>query len=299
MLINAGVRGDARYDEGAETLKPHEDRADKFGRNFPKMSKEKREGLRIIYVNVNTESKLGLSGLFDYLLQPPANIIDELERVRKKAELSDFKKTSVVQVIVNENREIVNEEGDVIDGNLSDVEKINQAIYQFMPNADTLPNKMREENGKDQSKTVIKKLQETYIKWRDGILEQKQLGETFAMSVSFGSVKDDSSNSTPVQDANLDLDFELGNVIFIPKLNQVVEKGSVRYESLPGRVYLDLPNAYIPLKNRKHTKEEANAIFDALSELSKDPEIKLKKSKDILNFLKSVVYWEQITAKYK
>jgi len=291
ILMNAGVRGDARFDEGAETLKPHEDRADKFGRNFPKMSKEKREGLRIIYVNPNTESKLGLSGLFDYLFQPAANIVDELEKRREEKKLKKLKLTALVQVIVNEEGDLVNEEGDVIDSNLTDVEKINQAIYQFMPNADTLPDKMRKENGKDQSKSVIKKLQKTYTKWRDSILKQDELGDTFAMSVSFGSIKYDSSNSTPVQDANLDLDFELGNVIFIPKLNQVVEKGSVRYKSVPGRVYLDLPNAYVPLKNRKHNKEEATAIFDALAELSKDPEIKLKKSKDILNFLKSVVYW--------
>ena len=291
ILMNAGVRGDARFDEGAETLKPHEDRADKFGRNFPKMSKEKREGLRIIYVNPNTESKLGLSGLFDYLLQPAANIVDELEKRREEKKLNKLKSTALIQVIVNEEGDLVNEEGDVIDSNLTDVEKINQAIYQFMPNADTLPDKMRKENGKDQPSSVIKKLQKTYTKWRDSILEQDELGDTFAMSVSFGSIKYDSSNSTPVQDANLDLDFELGNVIFIPKLNQVVEKGSVRYKSVPGRVYLDLPNAYVPLKNRKHNKEEATAIFDALAELSKDPEIKLKKSKDILNFLKSVVYW--------
>ena len=293
LLIVAGVPADARYNEGMKNLLPHEKRSDEFGRNFSSMDSDQRDGLRIIYVTPETEALLGLGGLFDYMLQVPNNIVGEENIEKKKKQLAKYKATGIIQVIVNEKNEIVDQEGNVIDSSLSDNEKVNQAIYQFMPEANMLEERMRTENGKSQSPTIIESLVNAYKNWKDGILGVSKLGDSYAMDVSFGQLKESPKNSTPIEDANLDLDLEQKNVIFIPKLDQNTTKGSVSYRSVPGRVYLDLANAYVPLRNRKHTEEEANAIFDSLLELSKDPELKLRKSKDIINFLKSVVYWGQ------
>jgi len=293
LLIVAGVPADARYNEGMKNLLPHEKRSDEFGRNFSSMDSDQRDGLRIIYVTPETEALLGLGGLFDYMLQVPNNIVGEENIEKKKKQLAKYKATGIIQVIVNEKNEIVDQEGNVIDSSLSDNEKVNQAIYQFMPEANMLEERMRTENGKSQSPTIIENLVNAYKNWKDSILGVSKLGDSYAMDVSFGQMKESPKNSTPIEDANLNVDLEQKNVIFIPKFDQDTTKGSVSYRSVPGRVYLDLANAYVPLRNRKHTKEEANAIFDSLLELSKDPELKLRKSKDIINFLKSVVYWGQ------
>ena len=105
-------------------------------------------------------------------------------------------------------------------------------------------------------------------------------------------------STTSVVEADLiaEEDLSKDQVIFIPTTNKNIFKGTVAYSQPLGSVYLDVPNGYVKLRNRKHTTSEAEAIFDALYTLSKqivDPDQGANSDTSVrmLNFLKGVTYW--------
>ena len=141
--------------------------------------------------------------------------------------------------------------------------------------------------------------------FRKNILDMTMIGAPFNIEASFGIPqyeKDSNDNdvfgTTSVVEADLIAEDDLSKdqVIFIPTTNQNIFKGTVSYSQPMGSVFLDVPNGYVKLRNRKHTVAEAEAIFDALYALSQqivDPDLGANSDVSVrmLNFLKGVTYW--------
>jgi hypothetical protein len=196
-------------------------------------------------------------------------------------------------------------------GNLVDVNgqpiaenqnKLDNAIYQVIPEKDLKNSKgsmFREENAE------AAEIKKQFGIFRKNILDMTMIGAPFNIEASFGIPqyeKDSNDNdvfgTTSVVEADLIAEDDLSKdqVIFIPTTNQNIFKGTVSYSQPMGSVFLDLPNGYVKLRNRKHTVAEAEAIFDALYALSQqivDPDLGANSDVSVrmLNFLKGVTYW--------
>ena len=266
--------------------KDHQTRANTFGANLN--SFENRDDIRGIYLTSAIQDQL-LPGVVERMLDGDPDLIKK------------FKDSMIIMVMVNENGELVGEDGQPIPEGEA---LLDNAIYQAMPEAGLTNTKgsMFREGTDEAVKTSVT---EQYAKFRQTVLGQSALGIPQVIEASFGSPKysiDSNGNNvytdvTSVQDAGLidEVSLEKKPLIFVPKSKGTVSEGTVSYDSPLGRVFLRMPNAYVPLRNRKHTRKEATVIFETILQLSKNitqgEGVESDSSIDLLNFLKRVTYW--------
>tara|TARA_R110002095_G_scaffold26865_6_gene27058 strand:+ start:6 stop:3200 length:3195 start_codon:yes stop_codon:yes gene_type:complete len=161
---------------------------------------------------------------------------------------------------------------------------------------------MFRENTGDAVETEVRS---QYSQFRESVLAQTAIGVPQEIEASFGTpeyVTDSAGNKvyttiTSVQDAGLveEVDLETKLLINVPTSTGPVALGTTSYDAPLGRVFLRLKNAYVPLKNRRHTKKEATTIYEVILQLSKNivagEGVESDSSIDLLNFLKRVTYW--------
>ncbi|NBS61639.1 MAG: hypothetical protein EBT26_06330, partial [Microbacteriaceae bacterium] len=153
---------------------------------------------------------------------------------------------------------------------------------------------------------VIEAITKQYKEWRDKVLANPNINERHTIGASFGIplyVKDGDGNTdwntkTSVEDAGLitAAQLERDPLIFIPKDNEKQTKGTVSFSNPMGKPFLNLPNGLVKLRNRNLTKKEAETIYQALLQLSKnmqnvDEWVTSDKSVRLLTWLRSIVYW--------
>ena len=268
-----------------EEGQPHQIRANTFGANLN--SFPNRNDIRGVYITSKNQNQL-LPGVIERMLDNNPTLI------------SKYKDSMIVLVMVNSKGELVGVDGQPI---APGTELLDAAIYQAFPE-----NKMRDGSlfrattPKDVRDAIIVQ----YDKWRDEVLKQTTIGAKHEIEASFGiieNVKDASgkivySTRTSVTSAGLisPSQLERSQLIFIPKTNNIVSKGTVSYDSALGAVFLETPNGYTKLQNRQHTEAEANAIFDAMLLFAKnmiDPQegTDSDSSRRALRFLQGTTYW--------
>lgn len=268
-----------------EEGQPHQIRANVFGaklNSFPN-----RNDIRGVYITSKNQNQL-LPGVIERMLDNNPDLIKK------------YKDSMIVLVMVNTKGQLVGLDGQPI---APGTELLDAAIYQAFPE-----NKMRDGSlfrattPQDVRDAIIVQ----YDKWRDTVLAQTTLGPKHEIEASFGiieNVKDASgkivySTRTSVTSAGLIIPSQLerSQLIFIPKTNNIVSKGTVSYDSALGAVFLETPNGYTKLQNRQHTEAEANAIFDAMLLFAKNminPQegTDSDSSKRALRFLQGTTYW--------
>jgi hypothetical protein len=268
-----------------EEGEPHQIRANAFGANMNSFTN--RNDIRGVYITSKNQNQL-LPGVIERMLGNNATLINK------------YKDSMIVLVMVNTKEELVGVNGQPI---AAGTELLDAAIYQAFPE-----NKMRDGSlfrattPQDVRDAIIVQ----YDKWRDDVLKQTTIGAKHEIEASFGiveNVKDASgkivySTRTSVASAGLitPSQLERSQLIFIPKTNNIVSKGTVSYDSALGAVFLETPNGYTKLQNRQHTEAEANAIFDAMLLFAKnmiDPQegTDSDSSKRALRFLQGTTYW--------
>lgn len=268
-----------------EEGKPHQVRANTFGANLN--SFPNRNDIRGVYITSKNQNQL-LPGVIERMLDDDPTLI------------SKYKDSMIVLVMVNANGELVGVDGQPI---APGTELLDAAIYQAFPE-----NKMRDGSlfrattPQDVRDAIIAQ----YDAWRNDVLKQTTIGAKHEIEASFGiieNVKDASgktvySTRTSVVSAGLisPSQLERSQLIFIPKTNNIVSKGTVSYDSALGAVFLETPNGYTKLQNRQHTEAEANAIFDAMLLFAKNminPQegTDSDSSRRALRFLQGTTYW--------
>ncbi len=274
-------------DEGED----YQVRANTFGANLNSL--ENRDDIRGVYVTSEIEDQL-LPGVIDKMLSGGKEELSEEQKEK-------FKKTMIVMVMVNTDNEVVDVNGQPIPQEES---LLDNAIYQAMPEASLTNSKgsMFRENTGDAVETEVRS---QYSQFRESVLAQTAIGVPQEIEASFGTpeyVTDSAGNKvyttiTSVQDAGLveEVDLETKLLINVPTSTGPVALGTTSYDAPLGRVFLRLKNAYVPLKNRRHTKKEATTIYEVILQLSKNivagEGVESDSSIDLLNFLKRVTYW--------
>jgi hypothetical protein len=279
----------------ASSGKPHHERANAFGFNLDKLPKKVRDGVRGVYITLKNEADLGLSGLM-------LNLKGDSD--------ADINQT-IAFVMVDEKGRPVGEDGKALKNPTVDT-----AIYQVMPLGELeWDDKWSKTPGKKESmfregtpKEVVDALTEQYKNWRKQTLENPTLA-TFKVRASFGNAenvkitdsegktKDDPKAKVAVEDAGLITKASLGNtpVIIVPTVEESISKGSTAYNGVKGLPFLNTPNGYTPLNNRKLTTKEVTTVYDAILALAKnvakDGSADSTESKRLYNWLKSIVYW--------
>ena len=264
---------------------PHQIRANKFGVNLNSFSN--RNDIRGVYVTAQNQDQL-LPGVIERMLDNDPTLVNK------------YKNSMIVMVMVNTDGQLVGVDGQPI---AAGTELLDAAIYQAYPER-----KMRDGSlfRASTPKEVRDSIVAQYEVWRKGVLSEKTIGHKHEIEASFGivqNVKDADgktvySTRTSVTQSGLvtPSEIERSQLIFIPKTDNKVSKGTVSYESPLGMVFLDMPNGYTKLQNRKHTQAEAGAIFDAMLQFAKNminPEegTDSDSSKRILRYLQGVTYW--------
>lgn len=277
------------------------------------------DDLRGVIVTANTEDQI-LSGLTEAFMSEdiPGNTAADIARKNKIRE-------EVIFLVVTENGQLVDKDGKLIPGKSADETQeaynkrlYDNAIFQVFPSASLAYTKGDIETGSMFRDTVPEyereSLKEQYKAWRDGQLSNTTLdkkGQKFKTSfgnLEFVKYKDDKGNPitdatrTPVQDAGLLAKGILNRdaVITVATTNDDKSEGSVSFKSPKGRVFLRIPGqGLVRLFNKKFNKTEAETIFEAMLNLAKNASAngslygneKEEVNKNILNWLKSVVYW--------
>lgn len=266
-------------------IKDHHVRANTFGVNLNKF--ENRDQIRAVYVTLKTQDQR-LAGVVQRMLD------DGSPELMEK-----FGDSIIVMVMVDTAGNLVGVDGKPIPNTKNELDN---AIYQTIPEAslsNSVGSLFRVEN---EETAQIKK---QFAIFRQEILDKAMVGAPFKIEASFGipQFEQDSNDkdvlgTTSVVEADLisEEDLSKTNVIFIPTTNQNIFKGTVAYSQPLGSVFLDLPNGYVKLRNRKHTTQETEAIYDALYAVSKEI-VDLDKgatsdtSVRMFNFLQGVTYW--------
>lgn len=287
---------------GIDRGKVHQTRANTFGYNLNKF--ENRKDIRGVYVTSKNEDQL-IPGLTDRLRQNDEGVIDE-----------NIKKDEIIALVMV----IEDEEGNIIpvgvDGKPIPVEQplLDSAIYQVFP-SDSLSwsgdfggKSMFRKNTPDEIKEAIT---EQYKKWRASVIKNPDITQTHEIEASFGRpqvVRDAEgkpvmNTRTSVQDAGLvsSDDLEGGSLLIkIPTLavdgNMAVEsEGTVSFRVPVGTVLLSVPNGLVKLKNKQHSRKEAETIFEAILQLSKysiaKVDMKDPEPARLIQWLQSTVYW--------
>ena len=275
----------ASVGEPAGPMQDHHVRANTFGVNLNKFAN--RKNIRAIYLTLKTQDQK-LDGVVQRILD---NGSPEL--------MEKFGDSIIVMVMIDTAGNLVGVDGQPIPNTKN---QLDNAIYQTIPESSLTNTKGSLFRVEDSETAAIKK---QFGVFRKGILDRNMVGVPFKIEASFGipQYEQDSNENnvlgtTSVVEADLisETDLSKTNVIFIPTTNKNIFKGTVTYSQPFGSVFLDLPNGYVKLRNRKHTTQEAEAIYDSLHALSKEI-VDLDKgatsdtSVRLFNFLKGVTYW--------
>jgi len=285
---------------------PHQQRVNFFGNKLETF--ENKNQLRGMIVTAKTENDI-LPGLTEDFLQD----MDEGERKeRAKAEI-------IYMVVVQDNLDgsfsVVDQNGQPI---LNDEDKINNAIYQVFPNTDLTAtfdgetySMFRKETEDGLLTEEQESLKQQYKEWSADQLSKVELtaDDMQEFSASFGQPQlvttknvegEDVTNKaarTSAQAAGLVTQSGLRKspIVEVATTGESVSEGSVTFGTPTGRVFLRIPGRGLAkLFNRKLTDQEAKTIFDVMHQITKnalrDGEIN-ESSKDLFNWLKSVVYW--------
>lgn len=271
----------------SDSILPHHIRSNFFGINFSLFPN--RDKIRGVIVTSKNEAELGLSGLMDYL--------------KGDSEVDPLKTIALVFVEESENGTItlLNKEGKPLT-----VPSIQEAIYQVFPDPE-LTWSQKWGGGsmfrKGTTSDEINYYKEEYKKWVNETLNNPSL-TTYNVVPSMGKPVIEEENGekqyntrNSVIDANLIKSENLQNnpLIYVPTLSKAEEKNGVQFTLIPGRPYLNLPNGFVPLNNRQFTQKEAATLYKVILELSKDiaknEDAQSPKSKKLINWLKSVIYW--------
>ncbi len=266
---------------------PHHVRSNKFGMDFNNLPN--RENIRGVFVTSKNEAELGLEGLTQFL----------------KGDSDVDADTIIVLVMVQDGKPVG------VNGEVLESPSMENAIFQVMPDPKL---EWSEEYGggtmfrKGTTPEQIEYYKKQYAEFVKETLENPSLKE-HTIEPSFGipdyvkTTNDkgeqvrDYKAKTSVVDAGLVEKSTLteSQVIKVATESEFLEKGSTSFQTPLGRVFLDLPNGYVPLQNRQLTSKEAQAIHGAILALSeeafRDGNVKSEKSLRLIKWLKSVVYW--------
>lgn len=287
---------------GIDRGKPHQTRAKIFAANLPKY-----KDVYGVYVSVNNEAAYGLDGLID-LIRTDDGVVNESVNANK----------ILAMVMVNGNGELLGVDGKPLtEEQLADAK--NHAIFQVKPDPEFTWKSEKYGKGEDASmfrkgtpENVKKAIIEKYTKEKEALLSETGKGAKHPVAASWGipefeineegEINYEAKNS--VESTSLiDKTTEKGNVsleakqlITVPTVNEIESQGLTSYSDALGKPFLVKDNAVVPLINKKHTQEEAEAIYDALLGLAKaamsgKQGLKSKEATRILNFLRGVVYW--------
>ena len=278
------------------------------------------DDLRGVIVTANTEDQI-LSGLTEAFMSEdiPGNTPADIAK-------KDKIRGEVIFLVVTENGQLVNKDGKIIPGKSAEETQeaynkrlYDNAIFQVFPSA-SLTSKGKDGNVGSMFRESVpeyerESLKEQYKAWRATQIANTTLdkkGQKFKTSfgnlefVKYknpdGTITNDTSARTSAQDAGL-LDKGILNrdaVITVATTNDDKSEGSVSFKSPKGRVFLRIPGqGLVRLFNKKFNKTEAETIFEAMLNLAKNASAngslygneKEEVNKNILNWLKSVVYW--------
>lgn len=284
---------------GIDRGKPHQKRAQQFGVNFESFDSDQKRNIKGVYITHKNQDQL-IPGLMDHLRTDENGVNDTVDS-KKIIAMVMVDMSSGEPILVGQDGKALTEE------QLQD--PLNNAIYQVFPleklewsgeyERDSM---FPEKTPKDVKDSII----EQYIEWRKNILNIDDLSEIHSIDVSFGfpQIKTDAEGNklydtrTSVQNAELVSEYQIENnpLILVATSDETIVRGISVTKSDPGRVFLEMGNGLVPIQNRQHTKKEADIIFNAILQFSKNVFDKTKGVNDdqsisLLKFLKSVVYW--------
>ena len=284
---------------GIDRGKDHQKRAQRFGMNFQSFDDDQKRDIKGVYITLKNQDQL-IPGLMDHL-RTDENGIKETVDANKIIAMVMVDMSSGKPVLVNENGLPLTEE------QLQN--PLNNSIYQVFPLADLKwsgdygdKSMFPEGTDKDVKDEIVKQ----YTEWRNEVLKIEDLSEVHSIDVSFGfpKVNQDADGNklydtrTSVQDAGLVTDYDIDNspIITVATSDESIIRGISVTKSAPGKVFLDMGNGLVPLNNRQHSRKEAETIFNAILQFSKNAFDKTKgvnddQSKRLISYLKSVVYW--------
>lgn len=155
-------------------------------------------------------------------------------------------------------------------------------------------------------------LEKEYSEWRDKQLKQETLGKPQSIGTSFGipeyaTYKDQSGKDhidynarNSVQDSGLITvnenkdDLTETQAVVVATTNDSITHDNTTFDTPLGGVFLKVAGGLYKLFNRKFNNKEASTIFDVIHQLSKNALTEGKvgpESTNLINWLKSVVYW--------
>ena len=291
--------------------KPHQERANKFGIFLSSLKEKDRANYKGLIVTSKTEDAAGVPGLIN-------NLLKDLTPAQKLKYAGDDTIVLVIVKKVGSKYVLVDETGKTVNPGKK---AIDSTIYQTFPNT-KLTADYPQQNGetkeetmfrKDEvSETVRKDLEKQYGEWRTNQLAQDKLQEPQAISASLGSpeyvqkwnekeqkFERDYKARTSAEQAGLITPSLLrtANLISISTTNTSLSEGKSLFNTPLGRVALRIPGVGLAkLFNRKFNDVEATTIFKVIHQLSKLASEKgtledSPESRQLLNWLKSVVYW--------
>jgi hypothetical protein len=279
------------------TGKPHQVRANNFGARLDSFPEGSVYG---VYITKNNQDEK-IPGLMDHLkINERGNIDDSIDT-----------DSTVALLMVNEEGIPVDEFGQPITNR---TEYISKGVYQVFADDKLTWNAKWSKDGKTEesmfrkntSEEIEKAVRKAYADWKKKVLKQTKVEDLHSVGASFGipqfvldeNNEPDYDARTSVLDAGLvsQEDLETKIVLRVPKTEAEGSQGLTSYDSATGKVFVQLPNALVPVQNRKHTEQEASSIFDALVKLAEYANDIYQDMKDpeptrILEYLKSVVYW--------
>ena len=259
----------------------------KFGADMYKFSNRKQ--IRGVYVTSKNEEELGLKGLMNHI---------------KGTSEVDPKKTIAVVMVeqVGDKIKVVGVDGKPLDNPTFDT-----AVFQVMPDpkfqwSEKYDNKsMFPKDTTDNEKNAIIK---EYTQFVEETLDSKDLNP-FQVEASFGvpqTVKDAQGNDvkyarTGVVAAGLiqESDLVTKPVIYVPTLEDKVQRGSTSYSNALGKIFLVAGNGYVPLQNKLHSEKEAETIYQVINRLAtikfEEGDFNSSEAKRLFDWLRTVTYW--------
>lgn len=269
----------------------------KFGANLYKFSNRKQ--IRGLYVTQANEKELGLGGE----MVNGKYVGGLMNHIKGTSNVDSSKTIAVVMVEQVGNKiKVVGVDGKTLENPTFDT-----AVFQVMPDpkfqwSEKYDNKSMFPDGTtDAEKNAIIK---EYTEFVDETLGDTGLNP-FQVEASFGVpqyVKDAKGNDiknarTGVVAAGLIQESDLATkpVIYVPTLQDKIQRGSTSYSNALGKIFLIAGNGYVPLQNKLHSEKEANTIYQVINRLAnikfEEGDFNSAEAKRLFDWLRSITYW--------